>query len=238
MRALTLLVTAAAAFVLPVPTATATPAATPAAFDRDPFPFPCFFAPSPGSGWVPVASGFSACAPCETAGEAGVSKGDWAAYHCAFVPIGLDGSYWLFVPEAAQLTTTAPDPYIDALAPANEVPVTDPANLTGPPDDRFATVSGRFARFLVLDLGAGEEGIGDLEVRFHQSPGTLPQTMDVHFLDGNGQDLGQGQLAMIGTGTRTTTVTNPSVRPYRYLKILTGLQTARFDSMRAEAVAS
>lgn len=142
----------------------------------------------------------------------------------------------LFVP--AQLTTTAPDPYVDALAPANEVPVADPANLTGPPDDRFATVSGRFARFLVLDLGEGEDGVGDLDVRFHQPPGTLAQTMDVHFLDSGGQHLGQGQLIMIGTGTRTTTVANPSTRPYRYLKILTGLQTARFDSLRAESMAS
>lgn len=133
---------------------------------------------------------------------------------------------------------SAPDPYVDAVAPANEVPVTDPANLVGPPDGRFATVSGRFAKFLVLDLGSGEEGVGDLEVRFHQPPGTLVQTMDVHFLDGNGQHLGQGQLTMIGAGTRVTTVTTPSVRPYRYLKILTGLQTARFDSMRAEALAS
>jgi hypothetical protein len=147
----------------------------------------------------------------------------------------------LFLPVPATATTTAataPDPYVDAVAPANEVPVTDPANLTGPPDDRFATVSGRFSRFLVLDLGAGEEGVGDLEVRFHQPFGTLAQTMDVHFLDGNGQDLGQGQLTMIGSGTRVTTVTNPSTRPYRYLKILTGLQTARFDSLRAEATAA
>jgi hypothetical protein len=139
--------------------------------------------------------------------------------------------------EAVPSTTTAPDPYVDAVAPANEVPVTDPANLAGPPDDRFATVSGRFARFLVLDLGAGEEGVGDLEVRFHQPLGTLAQTMDVHFVAANGQHLGQGRLTMIGSGTRVTTVTNPSTGPYRYLRILTGLQTARFDSLRAEAVA-
>jgi hypothetical protein len=135
------------------------------------------------------------------------------------------------------VAAAAPDPYVDAVAPANEVPVTDPANLTGPPDDRFATVSGRFSKFLVLDLGAGEEGVGDLEVRFRQPVGTLAQSMDVHFLDGNGQDLGQGQLTMIGSGTRVTTVACPSTRPYRYLKILTGVQTAQFDSMRAEAVA-
>ena len=144
----------------------------------------------------------------------------------------------ILVPAPATAQHTATDPYVDALAPANEVPVTDPANLTGPPDDRFATVSGRFSRYLVLDLGAGEDGVGDLEVRFQQPIGTLVQTMDVHFVDENGQVIGQGRLTMIGSGTRVTTVSNPSTRPYRYLKILTGLQTARFDSMRAEAVTS
>lgn len=99
MRALTLLMAAAAALVLSAPSAAAT---TPAVADGDPFPFPCFFAPSPGSGWVAVSSGYSTCARCETAGEAGVSRGDWEQYHCAFVPIGLDGSYWLFVPETAR----------------------------------------------------------------------------------------------------------------------------------------
>jgi hypothetical protein len=73
-------------------------------------------------------------------------------------------------------------------------------------------------------------------VRFHHPPGTIVQSMDVHFLDWTGRDLGQGQLTMIGSGTRTTTVTNPSTRPYRYLKILTGVQNAQFDSMRTEAV--
>lgn len=130
------------------------------------------------------------------------------------------------------------DPYVDAIAPTNEIPVTDGANLIGAPDDLFATVSGRFGKFLVLDLGAGEEGLGNLEVRFHNPPGVLGQTMDVHFLTGSGQNLGQGQLVMIGMSSPgVTTVVNPSTRPYRYLKILTGLQTVRFDSMRAAAVA-
>jgi hypothetical protein len=62
--------------------------------------------------------------------------------------------------------------------------------------------------------------------------------MDVHFLDRNGTDLGQGQLVMIGMGgPRTTTVDNPSTRPYRYLSILTGLTTVGFDSMRTAALA-
>jgi hypothetical protein len=146
----------------------------------------------------------------------------------------------LALPVPAAATATAADPYIDALAPANEIPVDDAADLFGAPDGRYATVNGRQFRALVLDLGAGEEGIGDLEVHYALQPfDTLGLFMDVYFLDRNGRSLGQGQLGMFGFdgAPHVTTVTNPSTKPYRYLRILTGLHTVRFDSMRAAAVA-
>ena len=59
------------------------------------------------------------------------------------------------------------------LAPDNDIPVIDPQNFFGPPDGPYALVSGRQARVLVLDLGAGEEGLGDLEVRYHHGPQPL-----------------------------------------------------------------
>src|SRR5689334_13560281 len=100
----------------------------------------------------------------------------------------------LFLPVPARASTA--DPYVDAIAPDNQVEVVNGVDLTGPPDGRFATVRGRFGQRLVLDLGAGEDGVGDLEVWFSNPAGTLGQTMDVHFLNQNGQDLGQGQLVM------------------------------------------
>jgi hypothetical protein len=134
----------------------------------------------------------------------------------------------------------ASDPYVDALGPGNEIQVDDAVNLFGAPDGRFATVNGRLTRFLVLDLGAGEEGIGDLEVYYALQPNQLiVVAMDVHFLDRNGKRLGQGQLNMFGADglPRVATVENPSSKPYRYLKILTGLNTVYFDAMRVAALA-
>jgi hypothetical protein len=96
MRALTLLVTAAAALVLPIPAAGAT---TPAATANPPL---CWFAPSPGTGWTITTHWYHSCQQCETAGAAGLSRGDWEAYICGFVPIGLDGEYFIFVPEATE----------------------------------------------------------------------------------------------------------------------------------------
>lgn len=142
---------------------------------------------------------------------------------------------------ATAATVDAPDPYIDALAPDNDIPVTDPHNLFGPPDDLFALVSGRQFRWLVLDLGAGEEGIGNLEVRYLLRPFQWPEPMWVDFLDRNGRYLGQGMLGLAPGGSNPTpnitTVHNPSTRPYRYIRIGTGLQEVRFDSMRAAALA-
>lgn len=132
-----------------------------------------------------------------------------------------------------------PDPYIDALAPSNEIQVDNAVNLFGAPDGRFATVNGRLTKFLVLDLGADEEGVGDLEVYYALQPNQLlVVAMDVHFLDRNGKRLGQGQLNMIGSDglPRVTTVENPSSKPYRYLKILTRLNTVYFDAMRVAAL--
>jgi hypothetical protein len=68
----------------------------------------------------------------------------------------------------------------------------------------------------VLDLGAGENGLGDLTVHFSNPPGALAQTTDVRFLDQNHTEPGQGQLAMIGTGS-----------------ILVGVTTVGFDAMTA-----
>ncbi|MBB4905981.1 hypothetical protein [Actinophytocola algeriensis] len=234
MRTITLLIAAVTVFLLPVPAGGITaPADSPAATD----PWACWFPPSPGSGWSMTIHRFHTCAQCETAGAAGVSNGEWTAYRCAWVPIGLDGDYFLFLPSDTA-RAAAPDPYLDGLAPQNEIAVDDAANLTGAPDGRFATVHGRLTKFLVLDLGAGEEGIGDLEVHYALQPGdVLGMVMDVHFLDRNGKRLGQGQLGMIGSGPRVTTVDNPSSKPYRYLKILTGLNTVLFDSMKAAAPA-
>lgn len=149
----------------------------------------------------------------------------------------------LFLPvPAIAAGADIPDPYIDALAPDNDIPVTDPQNLFGSPDDLFALVSGRQFRWLVLDLGAGEEGVGDLEVRYKLRPLQWPDPMWVDFLDRDGRYLGQGMLGLSPGGLNptpsVTMVHNPSTRPYRYVRISTGVQDVWFDSMRATALAS
>lgn len=130
-----------------------------------------------------------------------------------------------------------PDPYLDAIAPESTIPVINGPDLLGAPDDRFATIDGRQFRFLLLDLGAGEEGVGDLEVRYRNPQLSLGKMMDVNFVDRNGHDLGWARLFLPGSGTRVTTVDNPSDHPYRYVRLMTGVQTLDVDSMKAAALA-
>ncbi len=129
------------------------------------------------------------------------------------------------------------DPYLDAIAPESTIPLVNGADLLGAPDDRFATIEGRRFRFLLLDLGAGEEGVGDLEVRYHNPQWTFGKTLDVTFVDRNGRDLGWTQMLLPGTGTQVSTARNPSTRPYRYVRIMTSVHTVDVDSMKAAALA-
>ncbi len=235
MRTSTLLATVLTMLLLPVPVAGAAaiaPTTSPAAAAEA---FPCPIPPRQGR--TLAFPGSATCARCGTAGAAGVSGGDRDAYRCASVPrVVLDGDSHLLLPDRTR-GTAAPDPYVDALAPDNEVRVDDAAGLVGAPDGRYAVVHGRFGKFLVLDLGAGEEGVGDLQVHYALEPNDLfGMYMDVHFLDRQGKRLGQGRLGMIGSAG-VVTVKNPSSAPYRYLKILTGLHTVAFDSMVASGLA-
>jgi hypothetical protein len=138
---------------------------------------------------------------------------------------------------APALAGTA-DPYLDAIAPDSTVVITDADAMLGAPDGRYATVQGQFSKQLVVDLGAGEEGVGDLEVAYFNPPNTLVQELWVDFLNGNGRKIAEGHLAMIGMVPRTVVVSNSSTKPYRYLRMVTEVHTYRFDSMKAAALAS
>jgi hypothetical protein len=144
----------------------------------------------------------------------------------------------VIVAPAAHATPAAdPDPYLDAIAPESTIPVINGADLLGAPDDRFASISGRQFSFLLLDLGAGEEGVGDLEVRYRNPPNTFFKMMDVEFVNRNGNTVGRARLFLDGSGTQVTTVVNPSTRAYRYVRLMTGVQNADVDSMKAAALA-
>ncbi|SEM36680.1 FG-GAP repeat-containing protein [Stigmatella aurantiaca] len=112
------------------------------------------------------------------------------------------------------------DPYADAVSPNTSSIVLNPNNAIGAPDGKPATVVGALGSALVLDMGVGEEGTGDLKVYYQGlALGVITQ---VDFLRADNTVISSGALRMLdlGFGTRMTTVTyTGNGTPYRYVRL-------------------
>ncbi|MFL5801207.1 MAG: MBG domain-containing protein, partial [Roseiflexaceae bacterium] len=127
------------------------------------------------------------------------------------------------------------DPYADAVD-SNSASILNPANAVGAPDGAQATVvSGLSNNTLVLDMGQGEDGTGNLIVYYGGLALGLATTVD--FLDANHVLIASGSLnlAGIGAGASTAVVTYPSApMPYRYIRLnSTLLSTYLLDAVEA-----
>jgi hypothetical protein len=118
------------------------------------------------------------------------------------------------------LYSPPPDAYADAVAPESTAVVIDANNAIGAPDGRFAQVSGMFGgRTLVLDLGAGEDGVGSLDLYSSNLNRTFANEIRVDLVTGGGTLVLSRTVNLIGLGSHTTTVQNASTKPYRYVRI-------------------
>jgi hypothetical protein len=128
------------------------------------------------------------------------------------------------------------DPYADAVSPDTTAALTDPGNVLGAPDGQFTTVTGHLGAWIVLDLGAGEEGIGNLDVYYRELDLLVDQT-DVEFLQANGKRVAYASLIMF-SGSRVATLSNTSTTPYRYVRIRAGsVQRYGLDAIKVAALA-
>ncbi|AKF82896.1 EGF domain-containing protein [Myxococcus fulvus 124B02] len=121
--------------------------------------------------------------------------------------------------EAAPEASLAWDPYADAVGPGTSSTVLFPNNALGAPDRRAATVLGLLNTALVLDLGQGEEGTGDLRV--HYQGLTVGLVTQVDFLKADRQVVGSGTLRLVevGVGTHVAVVRYTGSLPYRYVRL-------------------
>ncbi|AEI65024.1 cysteine-rich repeat-containing protein [Corallococcus macrosporus] len=103
--------------------------------------------------------------------EAGVSRED-------------DGALTRERPEAASTW----DPYADAVASGTTATVLNASAARGAPDGQVATLLGLLNTALVLDLGQGEEGTGDLRVYYQGL--SLALVAQVDFLKADGTFIG------------------------------------------------
>ncbi|WP_255203996.1 LamG-like jellyroll fold domain-containing protein [Myxococcus sp. AM011] len=111
------------------------------------------------------------------------------------------------------------DPYADAVASGTTATVLNASAALGAPDGQAATLLGLLNAALVLDLGQGEEGTGDLRVYYQGL--SLALVAQVDFLKADGTFIGSSSLHLVelGLGTHIAVATYPGNVPYRYVRL-------------------
>ncbi|RKI33261.1 DUF4215 domain-containing protein [Corallococcus sp. AB004] len=111
------------------------------------------------------------------------------------------------------------DPYADAVVSSTTAAVLNASAALGAPDGQAATMLSVLNSALVLDLGQGEEGTGDLRVYYQGL--TLALVAQVDFLMADGTFIGSSTLHLkeLGLGTHIAVATYPGNVPYRYVRL-------------------
>ncbi|MBE4751653.1 tandem-95 repeat protein [Corallococcus sp. ZKHCc1 1396] len=111
------------------------------------------------------------------------------------------------------------DPYADAVASGTTATVLNASAALGAPDGQAATLLGLLNSALVLDLGQGEEGTGDLRVYYKGL--SLALVAQVDFLKADGTFIGSSSLHLVelGLGTHVAVARYPGNVPYRYVRL-------------------
>ena len=111
------------------------------------------------------------------------------------------------------------DPYADAVVSSTTAAVLNASAALGAPDGQAATMLSVLNSALVLDLGQGEEGTGDLRVYYQGL--TLALVAQVDFLKADGTFIGSSTLHLkeLGLGTHIAVATYPGNVAYRYVRL-------------------
>lgn len=130
-----------------------------------------------------------------------------------------------------------PDPYADAVAPSTAL-IVNGSKALGAPDGQRAKIVGVLGGHATFDMGAGEEGTGDLTVSYGGI--ALQWTTTVSFLDARGAVIASGPMTFaLGIGPFTRVVAFRGRTPYRYVRFSSGLlQTFGLDAVRAASIVS
>jgi hypothetical protein len=134
----------------------------------------------------------------------------------------------------------AGDPYADAVAPGTLL-VLHPGNAVGPPDGHAAIVLSLLGiPSLVLDMGAGEEGTGNLKVHYSGLNAEVLTVVDFLRADGTKISTGQLHLVNLSAGTHVAVVQySGAPTPYRFVRVR-GLLGLGFgvDAVEAASIVS
>ncbi|MFY2560737.1 DUF4215 domain-containing protein [Corallococcus terminator] len=134
--------------------------------------------------------------------------------------VGPEDEALLEATPSSEVSALAWDPYADAVASGTTAAVLNPGRALGAPDGQVATVLGLLNSALVLDLGQGEEGTGDLRVYYRGLNVALVAQVDFVKADGR-TTISSGPLRLVelGLGTHVAVVRYSGNEPYRYVRL-------------------
>ena len=133
-----------------------------------------------------------------------------------------------------------PDPYADAVDVSTGALIVAPMNAVGPPDNNGALVPATILptpmNDLVLDMGEGEEGTGDLTVFFRGV--SLNTVATVQFLDASRNLITTGQLDLVAIGDvgasgQDIVPYSAKPAPYRFVRFIGETSTYSIDAVQA-----
>ena len=127
--------------------------------------------------------------------------------------------------------STPSDPFADAIDPTTSALVLRANAAIGAPDRQYATVQAGSGNGLVLDLGAGEEGRGDLVVHYLRSEASATTT--AYFMNTQGQTVGSKRVSFRGNrpGANITTLSYGGTAPYRFVRFAPAANDYQIDAV-------
>jgi hypothetical protein len=176
----------------------------------------------------------------QTGGDGMKKTHGFVAYRLLGMVAVLTGSTGALAPGEVPRTDDGPSAsqYANATPLEQNVQVLNAENALGPPDQVSATVLGLLHASLVLDLGEGEEGTGDLRVYY--SGVSIGLVTQVEFLREDGSVISRNllQLAKIRGGNEVAAVKYKNAgTPYRYVRLNGGLVSAyQVDAVMAVSI--
>ncbi len=112
-------------------------------------------------------------------------------------------------------TARAADVYANSLYDSSAVDITSPSNVLGAPNSRYADMRGE-GTYVIVDMGEGEEGIGDLTLTCY--PWDIGAAATVTFYTADWLTIGSAGDFLPASGV-TLVIANASATPYRYVRI-------------------
>lgn len=125
--------------------------------------------------------------------------------------------------------------YADAVDAMTGRAVVNTTHVLNAPKGPFSFVAGVLGNHVVLDMGDGQDGMGDLRVTYRGL--LLGSAINVEFLDANHQLIATSLLNVVGLGfgsSDTGTVVYPDApTPYRYVRLVALARQYEIDAVEA-----